>query len=145
LRISDKLVRCGAQINLEIVCAGSLLHDIGRVAVHDISHGVVGGEIVEKLGYDPRIKRIVETHVLGGFTKEEARKLGLPPKNYIPTTLEEKICCYADKLLEGERIVTLKERFDKWMKKYGGSPLIKKGFDRLVKIEEELIEYQGTI
>jgi hypothetical protein len=40
---------------------------------------------------------IIERHVGGGITEQEAKESTGPPSNYIPVTLEEKIVSYADK------------------------------------------------
>lgn len=77
-------------VDLELVRIGALLHDIGRSKTHGVEHGVVGGKIARELGFSDKIVRIIERHVGAGIPKEEAIKLGLPPKDYIPETLEEK-------------------------------------------------------
>jgi tRNA (cytidine56-2'-O)-methyltransferase len=89
--------RAGADVAL--VEAGALLHDIGRSKTHDISHVVVGVKLAKKLGLPERILRIIERHIGAGISVEEARRLGLPPKDYSPQTLEEKIVCHADNLV----------------------------------------------
>ncbi|MHA1755088.1 MAG: HD domain-containing protein [Candidatus Odinarchaeia archaeon] len=141
VKIANKLLQKGVFVNIQLVDAGSLLHDIGRIFVHDITHGVIGGRIIERLGYHAAIKRIAETHVLGGFTKDEAIQLGLPPREYLPKTLEEKICCYADKLCYGSKLVSLDFRFKKWREKYGDSELFRKAYQRIKNIEETLFLY----
>jgi uncharacterized protein len=52
---------------------------------------------------------VIERHAGGGISKEEAKKLGWPARNYLPKTLEEKIVCYADKRVEGLRIVPIEQ------------------------------------
>lgn len=141
LKISEALLAENVPLKTPIINAGSLLHDIGRTRVNDISHGVVGGEIIARLGYHNDIKRIAETHVLGGFTVIEAQELGLPARDYRPVTLEEKICCYADKLCIEDRQVSLKYRFQKWASIYGETPLIIEAYGRLRIIEDELKSY----
>jgi uncharacterized protein len=49
----------------------------------------------------------------------EARKLGWPPGTYLPQTLEEKIVTYADKLVEGFRIVPIEVTLHKFSKDLG--------------------------
>ena len=88
-------------IDVEAVRCGAMLHDIGRAYTHSIAHGVVGGCIARKLGFDEDICRIVECHIGGGIDREEAERLGLPPDDYVPRTLEEKIVAHADNLTEG--------------------------------------------
>jgi len=85
-------------VNFDQIGVGALLHDIGRARTHDVTHGYVGGQILELYDYSPEIVHIVERHVLGGFTAEEAVLVGLPERNFVPETWEEKIVCVADKL-----------------------------------------------
>lgn len=81
----------GYEVDVELVRLGGLLHDIGRSRTHGIEHGVVGAEILRELGFDEKLALIAERHIGAGITKEEAIELGLPPKDYLPITLEEKL------------------------------------------------------
>jgi uncharacterized protein (TIGR00295 family) len=107
---------------------GALLHDIGRSRVHDITHGFVGGQILLEHGYPTSIVLIVERHVLGGFRAVEAQSLGLPKRDFLPQSWEEKIVCVADKLgvfeydeIEHPRkwLLKVNSRFAKLTKRYG--------------------------
>jgi uncharacterized protein (TIGR00295 family) len=104
--------------DIELVEAGALLHDIGRSWTHGIDHAVVGAEILRKEGVDERIVRIVERHIGAGLTKEEAVYMGLPPKDYIPETIEEKIVCHADNLIGNKERISIHEAIqtakEKW-------------------------------
>lgn len=86
--------------NKNLVEAGALLHDIGRSKTHGIRHAVEGVKIAKKLDLPDEIIKIIERHIGAGLSKDEAKKLGLPAKDYIPETLEEKIVCHADNLVE---------------------------------------------
>ena len=86
--------------NLKLVEAGALLHDIGRSKTHGIKHAVEGAKIAKKLGLPTEIINIIERHIGAGLSADEAKKLGLPAKDYIPETLEEKIVCHADNLID---------------------------------------------
>ncbi|MFW6040940.1 MAG: HD domain-containing protein [Thermoplasmatota archaeon] len=97
--------------DIKLLTAGALLHDIGRTVTHDVRHGIEGGKIIREKGWDDEVARIVERHIGGGITKEEARKIGLPSRSYIPETLEEKIVCHADNTAGGnERFIELVQR-----------------------------------
>jgi len=89
-----------ANANVKLVEAGALLHDIGRSKTHGIRHAIEGVKIGKKLGLSKEILNIIERHIGAGLSKEEAKKLGLPIKDYIPETLEEKIVCHADSLID---------------------------------------------
>jgi len=86
--------------NVELVEAGALLHDIGRSRTHGISHAIEGGKIAKQLGLSDRIVKIIERHIGAGLSAEVAKKLDLPPRDCIPKTLEEKIVCHADNLID---------------------------------------------
>ena len=92
-----------AGANISLVESGALLHDIGRSKTHGICHAIEGAKIIKKLGLSEKIVRIVERHIGAGLPAKEAKKLGLPAKNYIPITLEEKIVCHADSLIENSK------------------------------------------
>ena len=110
-----RLLSVKVTVNFEQVGVGALLHDIGRARTHDVTHGYVGGQILELYDYSPAIVRIVERHVLGGFSAEEAVLVGLPARNFIPESWEEKIVCVADKLgIYAWEGITQPER---WLKK----------------------------
>ncbi|HEB37326.1 MAG TPA: TIGR00295 family protein [Thermoplasmatales archaeon] len=100
--LAVKIAECvGADVKL--VEVGALLHDIGRSRTHGIMHGVEGAKIAKNLGLPERLVDIIENHLGAGIPREEAIKLGLPPKDFIPKTLEEKVVAHADNLIEGNR------------------------------------------
>ncbi len=105
--------KCGADV--ELVRAGALLHDIGRGKTHGIEHAVVGAALLREWGYPEELVRIVERHIGAGITADEAERIGLPKKDYIPETLEERIVTEADNYAgEGEEgIKRLAERLRK--------------------------------
>ncbi len=138
LEIAGLIETSLAPVNLSLVEAGALLHDIGRSKVNDLTHGFIGGQIILSKGWPVELKRIAETHILGGLTEQEAVILGLPPADYTPKTIEEKICCYADKITLETKRVSVDERFQVWFSKYGETPLIKEAYQRVKAIEAEL-------
>jgi tRNA (cytidine56-2'-O)-methyltransferase len=89
-----------ANADVRFVEISALLHDIGRSKTHGILHGVEGAKIAQTLGLSDKIVKIIERHIGAGVPSSEAKKLGLPVKDYIPETLEEKIVCHADSLID---------------------------------------------
>ncbi len=119
--------RVRTPVNKDLIRKGALLHDIGRCETHDISHGVRGAEIAQRLGISGDIVNIIERHVGAGITAWEAAKVGLPQKDYLPVTLEEKIVSYADNLTLGSRTISFEESIDKFNKILGKDhPAIKR-------------------
>ncbi|MDD5502167.1 MAG: TIGR00295 family protein [Candidatus Thermoplasmatota archaeon] len=99
LRMTAAAKRNGYSVDENIIEAGAILHDIGRSRTHGIDHAVAGAQIARELGLPQEIVSIIERHIGAGIPKEEAVKNGLPPKDYIPTTLEEKIVAHADNMV----------------------------------------------
>lgn len=89
---------CSATVDAGLVRAGAMLHDIGRGRTHGIMHAVEGAKIGHDLGLPEEILRIIERHIGAGIAQKEATRLGLPPQDYIPITVEEKIVAHADNL-----------------------------------------------
>ncbi len=102
--LADEFERRGKPVDKEAVVAGALLHDIGRTRSQMVRHGADGAEIVEKEGADCKVVEIVRRHVGAGISKEEAKALGLPDFDYVPRTLEERIVCFADKMVDADSV-----------------------------------------
>lgn len=124
------------KVDLDLVKAGAMLHDVGRSKTSGIKHAVVGAEILRENQFPPEIVNIVERHIGAGITKKEAEIMGLPPKDYLPVTLEEKLVAHADNLIHGTREVDLDFVIGKWTDKMGADhPSI----IRLKKLHAELV------
>ncbi|MHA1270247.1 MAG: TIGR00295 family protein [Candidatus Helarchaeota archaeon] len=140
VEIASKIKNNGHNVDLNLVEIGALLHDIGRSISNKIEHAIEGAKIIEKLGYSKKLSRIAETHLLGGINAEDAKILGLPSRSFLPNTLEEKIVCYADKLIKGSSEVSIEERFKIWKKRFGNTSLLNNSERNIRKIESELLE-----
>jgi uncharacterized protein (TIGR00295 family) len=102
-----------ANADVKLVEASALLHDIGRSKTHGICHGIEGARIAKKLGLSDKIVRIIERHIGAGLPAVEAKKLGLPARDFIPETLEEKIVCHADSLTDNNRKQNIENEVEK--------------------------------
>ena len=136
LEIASKITK--TKLDKNLIEIGSILHDIGRTKIHGFKHAFMGGKILRERGISEKLARICETHILGGLDKEDAKEFDLPEKDYLPISLEEKIICFADKLIAGTKEVSLEERFNRWFAKYGRSSILLKSKSRIIKIQEEL-------
>jgi uncharacterized protein len=124
-----------SQVDLEQIETGALLHDIGRSKTHTIKHAIVGAEILRSINFPDEIVNITLKHIGAGIPSNEAEKLGLPPGDYMPFTLEEKIVAHADNLVDGTTEVDLYSVIEKWKKKFGNDhPAI----HRVKKLHNEL-------
>jgi uncharacterized protein len=102
--VAVEFERRGHRVDIEAVNAGALLHDIGRSKTQTVWHGVEGARLVEQEGVDRKVVEIIRRHVGAGISTEEARRLGLPDLGYLPRTLEERIVCFADKMVDGTKV-----------------------------------------
>lgn len=104
MKVAEKALeiakRTGAELDMETIGRGALFHDLGKAITHDIEHGRIGALIGKKLGLPEKITDVMEKHIRGGLTEDEAKELGLPVKDYSLKTLEEKIVIYADRLVD---------------------------------------------
>lgn len=127
-----------SSVNIELVKTGAILHDIGRCRTNSIDHAIVGAEILKDLGFADAVVNIALRHIGAGIPKKEAEILGLPPKDYIPTSLEERIVAHADNLIHGSREVNIGFVIKKWKERLGEDhPSIL----RLIKLHNEIAGY----
>lgn len=130
-KVADKALeialRIGVGVNGEVVGRGALFHDLGKARIHEIEHGRIGAEMGGQLGLPKEITDIMEKHIRGGMTEEEAEEFGLPVKDYSLKSLEEKIVIYADRLVDiimdgvadiGDDESQAEKRFEEILRKY---------------------------
>lgn len=134
LRVAKELEENGFDVDLKLVGKGALLHDIGRSATHDLEHGYIGGRILREEGEGEEVARIAERHVLGGISREEAERMGMPARDFIPQTLEEKVVCYADKLSDKGKI-----------ERIGGLLGRNEAFERMLRLMQEVDSMRGRV
>ena len=106
--------RIRVPVDRELVRQGGLLHDIGRAKTQGIGHAIAGAELAKRLGFSDALILIIERHIGAGITAGEAVRLGLPKKDYLPLTAEEKIVSYADNLHYGVRVLSFSEALDRF-------------------------------
>ena len=105
-------------IDRERLRVGALLHDIGRCRTHDpIRHGVEGYRLLIELGH-AREAHVCASHVLCGLSREEAVANGLPDREFLPRTPEEKLVPMIDSVVELDRPTTLDSRIASIMRRY---------------------------
>lgn len=135
--IACKFEDKGIKVDLKLVEAGALLHDIGRSKTHAIDHGLVGSQIIKSEGLPDSLVNIVKRHVGGGITAEEAERFGWPKDLYIPVTLEEKIVSYADKLIDNSKRVPIDVEIHRLESEH------KDAAERVRKLDEEITSLLG--
>ncbi|WP_373500318.1 HDIG domain-containing metalloprotein [Desulfococcus sp.] len=104
VKVAEKALEIVSRIpkglDMELVGRGALFHDLGKAKTHEIEHGKLGAEMGAAVGLPPTITAVMEKHIRGGLSAEEAIELGLPVKDYTLSTLEERIIIYADRLVD---------------------------------------------
>jgi len=104
VKVAEKALKIAqktdAGIDMELIGRGALFHDLGKAKTHAIEHGKIGAEMGKDIGLPEAITTIMEKHIRGGLTEEEAKELGLPVKDYTLKSLEERIVIYADRLVD---------------------------------------------
>jgi uncharacterized protein len=101
LEIARRVVAASkTPVDMELVGRGALFHDLGKAKTHDIEHGKIGAEMGAARGLPLAITEIMQKHIRGGLSTEEAMELGLPIRDYTLRTLEERIIIYADRLVD---------------------------------------------
>ncbi len=108
LFLSVELNKKGQKIDLRLVEAASLLHDLTKTECLKTKedHAKTGSQLLKRIGYE-RVAEIVARHIWLG-------KEGDPS-----CVCEEEIVNYADKRVMHDRIVSLKERFRDLKERYG--------------------------
>ena len=118
IKVAEKALEIAYKTNenldFEFVGRGALFHDLGKAKTHEIEHGKIGAEMGKAMGLPEGINAIMEKHIRGGLTNEEAIELNLPVKDYTLHTLEERIIIYADRLVDiiTEDIVSINEEIE---------------------------------
>ena len=105
LLLTVHLQAAGLALDFELVKAGGLLHDMAKGQHSDHA---AAAEFLEKIGYS-RVARIVALHT------------DIEPKGLQPLD-ESDVVHLADKLVTGDMLVSLEERFDGALKKFADRP-----------------------
>ena len=103
-KVAEKALEIAArthkELDMEFVGRGALFHDLGKAKTHEIDHGKLGAEMGAEIGLPTPINAVMEKHIRGGLSSDEAVELGLPVKDYSLAQLEERIIIYADRLVD---------------------------------------------
>jgi uncharacterized protein len=129
-------------IDRDYLWSTALLHDIGRYVTHDpIMHGVEGYNLLFKLGHEEEAF-VCASHILFGLEASEAMQFGLPARDFIPRTIEQRIVPLVDLMVEGVQLTTLDRRFSSLRKRY-----VEKSFlmDRLDRAQQTAMSFMTQI
>ena len=133
--LAEQAVAAGHDASVSAVRASALLHDIAKTYTirHGGNHAQIGGAWTAALTKNPVIAQGVMHHVHWPFTRDLDRDL-LP-----------LLVCYSDKRVRHNEVVTLNERFDDLIERYGHTEYIR---DRIrenladsLELEQQLERY----
>lgn len=102
----------GIDVDPILTHRAALSHDLDKIqTLHQPGrHGLESAEFLNAQGY-PELARIVEQHLLGVFLYQDSAAL----------SWETKLVNFCDKLVEGDQIVPLPDRFAALKQRYPGS------------------------
>jgi uncharacterized protein len=138
IEIGGKLKKKGIEVDLGLVEAGALLHDIGRSKTHQVDHSLLGAQIARTIELPQPVVNIIKRHVGAGITEEEAQCLGWPQDTYMPQTIEEKVVCYADKRIDCNKPTSIETEIQH-LQKQGRS----EAAERVRKLHNEITHLLG--
>ena len=133
--IAESCKAKGIDLDLDLVVVGALLHDLGRSKTNSVQHGVFGAQLAREMKLPEEVALMIERHVGAGIPSEEAVSLGLPNREYLPQSLEEKIVAYADKLAAGSRRMAIDSEISRLSEELGPSHL---AIQRLKDLDKEI-------
>ena len=130
--ITEELLATGQDLSLEKVIAGALLHDIGKTAClgNDDDHALKGFEICLSHNLEI-IADIVAEHVI------------LKSYSAAQEFSEKEIVYYADKRVNHDQVVSLEERLEYILERYGMNnkarcEAIKRNYDQCRHLEKRI-------
>jgi len=137
LFLSVELNRKGQKIDLSLVEAAALLHDLTKTECLRTKedHAQTGSKLLKEMGYE-RIGDVVAEHI---HLSKEMDPLRIS---------EEEVVNYADKRVKHDQIVSLDERFNDLKERYGQSQRALEHLEGLkqatFKIEKKIFSILGV-
>lgn len=136
LYLGQKLTEKGESINLELLEAAALLHDIDKNITKQAGerHPDTAVRVLKELGF-PEVAEVVRKHSLHCILSDELK----------PTTWEEKLVYLADKMTKFE-VIGVEHRFKLWYKEGLPPDAVKEldaSFPLVKKLEQEIYQVAG--
>jgi putative nucleotidyltransferase with HDIG domain len=130
-------VSAGFDVDVDAVLAAALLHDLAKTYTirHGGNHSQLGGAWVQELTGNAALSQGIIHHVHWPFSVDIRT-------HFLPLSI-----IYSDKRVKHNRVVSLSERFDDLLHRYGATEDIRqrigRSFDQAREIEEALIQTLG--
>lgn len=127
LYLSTELNKRGQEIDLLLVEAASLLHDLTKTESFKTKedHAWTGSQVLKEMGYE-KVGDVVAQHI---WLSHEVDPLFVS---------EEEVVNYADKRVMHNRVVSLEERFKDLRIRYGKDPEGMRYLRRMEKVVQEI-------
>lgn len=125
LLIAQKSVKKGYALNLDLVSAAALLHDVEKGKPN---HASKGAEMLTRLGYE-QVADIIREHM--NISQDAIEHID-----------ERAVVFLADKMIEGENIVSIEERFKDKLAFFQNKPEI---YNNIKKIENNALYLQHLL
>ncbi len=127
LYLAKELQKKGQRIDIRLVEAASLLHDLTKTESLRTreDHAQTGAELLSGMGYE-RVGKVVAEHI------------HLLRGNDGSNISEEEVVHYADKRVQHDRVVSLEERFNDLVDRYGKGKETTEQFENLKKVTLEI-------
>jgi len=117
------LNQAGLKLNIDLVSAGGLVHDLAKGKRNHAKHG---GRLLAGMGF-PELASIVGSHMDMNFSPEDAID-------------EMAIVFLADKLVQGDKRISLAERFHPALQKFRDNPEISRAVRQKMQAAETIQE-----
>jgi len=129
--LSKELNKRGQRINLGVVEAAALLHDLAKTEClrSKEDHAQQGFRLLRGLGYE-RVATVVAQHIEVSSGGDAA------------FVTEEEVVNYADKRVQHDRIVSLEQRFSDLKDRYGH---VKSALEQMDRMEKATYAIEGKI
>ncbi len=131
--LAHLLAAAGTNVDVVLAQRGGLLHDIGRAGeTRGHAHHLLGAELLAEQSLN-RLAGCARNHMLFG-----------PLEGYPPSSLEEKLVYFADKLVEGGQLMRFDARLSALALRYAiPAAKIEAIQDYLVRLESDLAGLAG--
>ena len=132
----------GHAIDVGLVEAAALLHDIDKALppshpLKGLGHGDAGAAWLRERGHD-ELAGAVASHPVTRLREDERYEFWVRE-----ATVEERVVAYADKRAR-QNLVTLDERFQRWMDKHGDNDAMQVARQRADKLQDEVCAAAGV-
>jgi len=129
--LARALTRSGVGLNADLLCAAALLHDLAKGRKQ---HAEEARRILQQMGY-------ADTAAVAGSHMDPS----LPPEGGVD---ESAVLYLADKMVAGDRLVTLEERFRPALQRFGtdsaAARRIRRRWQTAVEIAQRIERLSGT-